>query len=261
MTNFLNRLAARAIGAAPVAEPLLPARFSSAAGLVKGDAFSGMPAEISTVAAVADAIGRMASRERPRDATLPEEASSDAGGTTPSSRELTATGSMDASLVPEKQSADAGTDRRVFPRATLPMSEPASLPMDVSVVADHTTPPSLRAAADSRAETLIDADQTTLAADHFVPTGTTFGPSPRLSGLATQTSLRSSDAVTGPAGYSRRRDAAESAAEAPIIRVSIGRIEVRAQFPAAPSPANARNARPAAISLEEYLKQRREGKR
>ncbi|HKR94993.1 MAG TPA: hypothetical protein VJW55_06510, partial [Candidatus Angelobacter sp.] len=55
---------------------------------------------------------------------------------------------------------------------------------------------------------------------------------------------------------------ARPAPEAPIIRVSIGRIDVRAEFAAAtPSPAPARNIRPAALSLDEYLKQRSEGRR
>ena len=60
------------------------------------------------------------------------------------------------------------------------------------------------------------------------------------------------------------RHAAASPAEAapPVIRVTIGRVDVRAEFPpaAAPRPAPARRAAPA-LSLDDYLKQRSEGKR
>jgi hypothetical protein len=49
---------------------------------------------------------------------------------------------------------------------------------------------------------------------------------------------------------------------APTVKVHIGRIEVRAVMPAAPSPPRPSGARPkAALSLEDYLKQRREGRR
>lgn len=48
---------------------------------------------------------------------------------------------------------------------------------------------------------------------------------------------------------------------APIIRVTIGRVDVRAQFPAAPPAPTSRSQRPLALSLEDYSKQRAGGKR
>jgi len=49
---------------------------------------------------------------------------------------------------------------------------------------------------------------------------------------------------------------------APTIKVHIGRIEVRAVMPAAPSPRRPSGAKPkVALSLDDYLKQRREGRR
>jgi hypothetical protein len=57
-----------------------------------------------------------------------------------------------------------------------------------------------------------------------------------------------------------RREPAQSAP--PIVRVTIGRIEVRAEL-SSPKPrsASAPRAKSAAISLDDYLKQRGEGRR
>jgi hypothetical protein len=53
----------------------------------------------------------------------------------------------------------------------------------------------------------------------------------------------------------------DSPAAAPVIRVSIGRVEVRAEFPApAPRP-NPRQPQAPKLSIEEYARQRSEGKR
>ena len=52
----------------------------------------------------------------------------------------------------------------------------------------------------------------------------------------------------------------QAPAPAPTIQVSIGRIEVRAT-PAPKAPARERSAAPAALSLEDYLKQRSRGER
>jgi hypothetical protein len=61
-------------------------------------------------------------------------------------------------------------------------------------------------------------------------------------------------------GMANRRDVAPTAP--PVIRVTIGRVEVCAEF-AAPKVRQAAAARPkpAAISLDDYLKQRSEGRR
>jgi hypothetical protein len=52
------------------------------------------------------------------------------------------------------------------------------------------------------------------------------------------------------------------AIEPPVIRITIGRVDVRAQFsPPAPLTAADRPKRASTLSLEEYAKQRREGRR
>jgi hypothetical protein len=46
-----------------------------------------------------------------------------------------------------------------------------------------------------------------------------------------------------------------------VVRVTIGRVDVRAQFLPPTAPASPRQIRPAALTLDEYMKQRREGVR
>jgi hypothetical protein len=83
------------------------------------------------------------------------------------------------------------------------------------------------------------------------------------------------DAVTGSPGGTRKPGAQElsdqrraattrnvlshsviRSDEPPTINVTIGRIDVRAIFPAPPTPRPARAARPAPMSLDQYLKER-----
>jgi hypothetical protein len=56
-------------------------------------------------------------------------------------------------------------------------------------------------------------------------------------------------------------DPGEERPAAPVVRVSIGRIEVRAVFPAPPSAVRPAAAPRPKLSLDEYLRQRNEGKR
>ncbi len=65
--------------------------------------------------------------------------------------------------------------------------------------------------------------------------------------------------VAGPVPARQRAAAAES--PAPVIRVTIGRVDVRAEFPPSTSRPEVRKTEPARLSLDEYMKQRSEGKR
>jgi hypothetical protein len=55
--------------------------------------------------------------------------------------------------------------------------------------------------------------------------------------------------------------AAEPRDQAPIVRVTIGRIDVRAAPPPAPPPRKAVQPAPPALTLDAYLKERKEGRR
>jgi len=63
--------------------------------------------------------------------------------------------------------------------------------------------------------------------------------------------------------HTRKAAAEQPAAQkaAPTIRVTIGRIEVRAVVPAPPTPRPAAEPRMPALPLDQYLKQRGEGRR
>jgi len=68
-------------------------------------------------------------------------------------------------------------------------------------------------------------------------------------------------AVEAPTKGDRRRGAPESATAAPTIRVTIGRVEVRANLPPT-AAARSKPARPGPmLSLDDYLKRRNEGRR
>jgi hypothetical protein len=74
--------------------------------------------------------------------------------------------------------------------------------------------------------------------------------------------LTPSPASSAPAPVDRHEEPQTPTPDAPIIRVTIGRIEVRAIMPPAPAPPRQPPSRPAPrLSLEEYLHQRREGRR
>lgn len=57
------------------------------------------------------------------------------------------------------------------------------------------------------------------------------------------------------------KQTAEAVEPPQTISVTIGRIDVRAVFPQPPAPRVSRSEKPAAMSLDEYLKQRSEGRR
>jgi hypothetical protein len=52
-----------------------------------------------------------------------------------------------------------------------------------------------------------------------------------------------------------------SADTAPVVRVSIGRVEVRAEFPTTAPRTSSQRSSSLTLSLDEYARQRREGKR
>jgi hypothetical protein len=62
-------------------------------------------------------------------------------------------------------------------------------------------------------------------------------------------------------GAGDRAPAITSQTSAPVIRVTIGRVDVRAEFPAPVSRPRPTPAQPVPLSLEDYTRQRREGKR
>jgi hypothetical protein len=263
MANFLSRLASRAVGVANVAQPIVPALFTPGSGLERSETSPDLAGE--RIANPRE--GRSVPSESVRRATLPGPVESLDSHTSPR-------GSIHA---PRLESlADQGEPASQIHQEQLPMSANAM---------DATLPAAPRTLINSREETQpAEAERYkhgTFSVSPIEPSGIEAAED-RLSGSirpkraeptitqeAAQTrgqapgTFRLGPTIpTNPRTMSARRDQASMVErDAPVIRVTIGRIDVRAQFPApAPAPA-ARHARPAAISLDEYLKQRSEGKR
>jgi len=262
MANLLNRMAARAIGAASVAQPLVPARFTPAAGALRGysPGIGAFEPEIVTMDVKADSVTRTDVSESVRDATLPVER-----GTftfRAESRDSPISSTKESVSSTETPAAVENQGHVSMPTATLPITQPAPLPTMVNASAYIPTeviePPALGRRARNSAESddksppeSVDGEPATVP-----QTARAARPSP-----ATPGTTRAISASSRPM-YSQRDQTCSSESEAPVIRVSIGRIDVRAQYlAAATAPSPARKERPAALSLDEYLKQRSEGKR
>jgi hypothetical protein len=96
-------------------------------------------------------------------------------------------------------------------------------------------------------------DAIPLRAEDCLEPATAPSPAP----IAATARERSPSALMSP-----RRERVQLESQPPVVRVTIGRIDVRADFPAPVShDAAARKARTVARSLDEYLKERIEGKR
>lgn len=67
--------------------------------------------------------------------------------------------------------------------------------------------------------------------------------------------------LSSPAEAANRDRYANASASAPVVKVSIGRVEIRAEFPAAATKASPQRSPSLALSLDEYARLRREGKR
>jgi hypothetical protein len=245
MAHFLNRMAERALGVAPLAQPFVPAMFNPVFGLVArqapGDsgpgphagAFEPPPAD-ATPSAAANPTPTPSMPQPP-----PAFTSTTQPQTTPSSPPeplFAAAWPLIRSAAPQasvpNESRDSQPEQiRTHPSIPIPASTAPLLP-------DH----------EPRLETSRGA-----AAESAVP--------PQLSHSPSSLSRPVISLPASPVAAPRRGLAAELEPPSRIVRVTIGRVDVRAQFPAAPQPPAVKSARPPALSLDEYLKQRREGKR
>lgn len=201
MSDFLSRLAGRALGVEPVVQPVIPAMaapgtFTESEGFQEAPQDSPVTERTATRRAID--INRSETKQRHTEASLPQK------------REQNVT-------VPP-------TDSPQTRRPAEPQSEPRSERKIADPFADATTSPD---------PTLPTANNSL-----FVPTMT-----------------------KAPNASSQDRRATASSAP-PIVRVTIGRIEVRAELPGTkdrtPSTQRSKNS---AISLDDYLKQRTEGRR
>ncbi|HET9282422.1 MAG TPA: hypothetical protein VFR24_10735 [Candidatus Angelobacter sp.] len=250
MTNFLNRMAGRAMGAITTAQPFVPSVFTPV-GLARNNAsaFSLLDPTTEDIQRGADHVRQSAASEGTRDARLPGQALN------PTAMFSDAAVSPQTESLPAPEFAAEHLDRLLlFPTTILPTKPDsataalrARLHLRPDGISSHTP--------DQSIATSLGPDQT-----HLSETDQLIGAVSKQRTVSPTSWIEAKNAVNASPIYSPRD--ARPVPEAPVIRVSIGRIDVRAEFAAAPpSPAPARNIRPAALSLDEYLKQRSEGRR
>lgn len=249
MTNFLNRMAGRAMGAITTAQPFVPSVFTPV-GLAKNDAsaFSFLDPTTENIQRQADHVRQSDASEGTRDARLHEQALN------PTAMSSDAV-SPQAEFLPAPEFAAEHLDHLLlFPTPTLPVKpDSATAALRARL---HLRPDGIRShTPDQSIATSLGQDQT-----HLPGTDQLIAPVSKQRTVSPTSWIEARNPANASPFYSPRD--AHPVPEAPIIRVSIGRIDVRAEFAAAtPSPAPARNARPASLSLDEYLKQRSEGRR
>ena len=242
MPDFLSRLAERATGMGLVAEPLIAPQYAPSAGPATVE-----PHPAGAAAPVQEVASPRADEPeaRPRRARAPADPITGAAETfalSPhDSAELAAIATTPAPAPPSSPVAPPATDP---PAAEQISAHATGVPM--SAVREDGVPPRFVTSA-SEPQGIAQPHETVPVADE---TEAAF-PSPSLAGAARQS--------TTALPHSRRVDHAEPAA--PVIRVTIGRVDVRAEFPARPAaPAPVRRP-PPTLSLEDYARERREGKR
>jgi hypothetical protein len=230
MSDFLARLAGRALGTVPVAQPLISSTFAPVPeqeGIGAVSEFKEAPVGIE-----GDKVAPRAAPEEPpvrmqSRITLPR-------SDRPSSRleQLVNVG--------EIQNVEAAGTAQSVPRAPKPAPRAAGL----AATTDRKAAP---------ANTVPDSHSQGEQARETVPSR---GDAVSRTIVNTVPAARYSNDKAARAAPSN-----VSKPPAPIIRVTIGRVDVRAEFPARATPAAPRKVEAPSLSLEDYLKQRKEGKR
>jgi hypothetical protein len=235
--NFFDRLAARTLGLAPLSQPILPAKFSPAATTrVPPQSFE---ESIQTVPAPPTPVS-MGQAQSAQQATPYHDDSSAISRevNSPPRKPQNIVSEIDASLPRERAVSPVSIAERSL---TLPQPAPSATPAiripHVTAVASMLDKPTQDAPSRPQAVTA-----------QVIVRNTPESSAPDLDHrISEHRATSNSHFATGPL--------------TPVVRVTIGRVEVRAQFPAAPAPQPARRSRTSSLSLEDYLKQRSGGKR
>jgi len=231
MDSFLNRLASRALGLAPVAEPIIPARFTPHAGEVsplRSETSDRTGLDRREDATVRFAVGSEEARRSAAPVRPHRDAETDAVG--PVHRRVRSVGDRDE--------ANAAAYRKPYrPALATPQISGDVAGDRISLPADHGVPQ--RQDGMQPVMMIPQPPVNTVEAHQLVPTRSQ-------KNLAT--------------ARTARENIAETAADGATVHVSIGRIEVRAEI-ARTEPAAPRRSRPATLSLSDYLRQQGETRR
>jgi hypothetical protein len=239
MANFLNRLAGRALGTMPLVEPVIPARFSpTTVWLGRTADYDAMVESDDSNEAAFRPTEIEPRTYAPRMRRGP--ALRDAGD----ELDLVAPDTPDGMAMATKSAAwreQQGAENSASVPPTMPLRPVTVYP----TVPRPATPRSQSASAESLADPVFQEarDQGEIFAGR--PRSEVPGATPA---MVQDASRRATTDLGAPS-------------VAPTIRVTIGRIDVRAEAASTPAPTGARRTRPSSLSLEQYLKQRSEGAR
>jgi len=245
MSDFLGRLAARTLGAAPLAQPMGRNMFAPG---VEQPAKEGFFETVSTSqrsenysAGHTDPSVLFPARERPPVTGNP----SDVPQTDLSPTDIAQT---TFSVV--------GLRADFHPELNTGTLSPFGRSDKHSGVASQADLKSNRGTADGSAEIQsIHSGKQDLQNDFSSPVTGLLGPSANLRREAFPASL------SFPGGFANRERSADANSSAPVVKVSIGRVEIRAEFPAAVAKRSPQHSPSLGLSLDEYARLRREGKR
>lgn len=232
MSDFLTRLASRARGTAPVAQPLIPSTFTPTA-------------EPDGISAVSEFSEAEAGNER--DVPIPDSVVDSPQARTQSPSTLPNTHGSSVRPDPpadprESRNVEAGHAEPLAPRSP----EPVRASAELAVAAAPIPAPKIRLG-----DSIPRREAVPIAAASSAHEISGTIPDSRAVPLARNSGDRAARPVAPIA----------SKPPAPIIRVTIGRVDVRAEFPAQAAPAARRRAEAPSLSLDDYLKLRNEGKR
>ena len=239
MADFLNRLAARALGATPVAEPVIPTRFSSGP---EQSAF--LPAEPAfQPASTAPETYSETAENRPRPLPIRE-----ADPHSEIHTERLSAPFQDIDEVPRRPLPQRGDAFRPQPSpppfAERKTAQPSAERTEVR--SQH-----LAAATDPPPQAMEKGVHKPQATPRTSAPFAEPQPAPRLTAHA--------EPVRSPASH--RPELAQSLRPAPpTVHVSIGRIEVRAEITSPAPRAPAQRPRPSTLSLDQFLKQAGSGR-
>jgi hypothetical protein len=296
MSDFLSRLIERTSGTAVVVRPLVRPGYGALPPAVPpaGDtetaadeATANIPAAMPAVSPESPAIPRRTSRSEagepapntrkrvaspPQAAKEPVSARSDVnmkGETRPaapvSGRRKTEQ-TVASVVAKERRTEPAIRQTIVAARSAAPPSVPARTPVEPATRAIHIdeaekpgTAVPVTTVVNTK-ERIVDIKRETTGLPAVVTRG---GQTEARAAVAPESVVRAAEArqVVQPGRPAERNLARERAIQPPDIKVTIGRIEVRADPPPPPAPPRAAVKRGPAVSLESYLKGREEGNR
>ncbi len=243
MPDFLSRLAARTLGLTPVAQPVVPVMYAAEGAQPERSPSLGLEEvdKPAVVSGYSPATERQPTHGDSRRLDVMPEAPLvpvQRGPVTPATHDAP----YSLSAGPRHRESD-------FPEAPrVPFQAEREIAPGPPIAAETSTSPIAESRVRAGSPSAVGGERERVVAAPATPRremiAETNSPAAGLSSFAVQ-----------PVSLTRR------APEAPVIRVNIGRVEVRAEFPPPAARPVTRRSQSSTLSLEEYARQRKEGLR